>query len=228
MRSVDIRHDRHVTDVRDYLAWHDMYDDPNSSLSRRLELIREVLRTELSARPGPVRVLSLCAGDGRDILGVLKGRDDASRVTVALVEVLPQLVERARAAAADTEATVEVVAADAGFSTTYANLRAVPADVVLLVGVLGNLNEPDVSATVNAMPQLCAPGATLIWSRGRSLHGADDFIAPVRRLFAAAGFSERETLPFDVDEARATLGVVRYDGPPVPLLARHQWFRFAG
>ena len=39
--------------------------------------------------------MSLCAGDGRDILGVLAEREDAARVSVTLLEVLPELVERA-------------------------------------------------------------------------------------------------------------------------------------
>src|SRR3954447_6821584 len=98
-----------VSGVRDYLAWHEQYDDLGSSLSRRLALVREVLRGELDARPGPVRVVSLCAGDGRDILGVLAEREDAARVSVTLVEVLPELVERARTAAAEVAADVEVV-----------------------------------------------------------------------------------------------------------------------
>jgi hypothetical protein len=34
-----------------------------------------------------------------------------------------------------------------------------PADVVLLVGVLGNVSDADVAATVAAMPRLCAVGA---------------------------------------------------------------------
>jgi SAM-dependent methyltransferase len=169
-----------VSGVRDYLAWHEQYDDLGSSLSRRLALVREVLRAELDARPGPVRVVSLCAGDGRDILGVLAEREDAARVSVTLVEVLPELVERARSAAAVVAADVEVLAADAGCSETYVGLGTVPADVVLLVGVLGNISDADVAVTVAAMPRLCAPGATLLWSRGRSPEGSDDFVTPVR------------------------------------------------
>jgi hypothetical protein len=215
-------------DVRDYVAWHEEYENPGSSLPRRLEMVREVLRAELDARTGSVRVLSLCAGDGRDILGLLAGREDAARVQVTLVEVLPQLVERARSAAADVTAEVAVVCADAGCWTTYVGLAAVPADVVLLVGVLGNVSEADVAATVAAMPHLCAPGATLVWSRGRSLEGLDDFVTPVRQLFSAAGFTEMELRSFDVDDLRATLGVVRYHGAPVPLGSEDQWFTFVG
>ena len=211
----DVGHHGGVSGVRDYLAWHELYDDPGSSLPRRLALVREVLRGELDARPGPVRVVSLCAGDGRDILGVLAEREDAARVSVTLVEVLPELVERARSAAAD----VEVVAADAGCSETYVGLATVPADVVLLMGVLGNVSDVDVAATVAAMPRLCASGATLVWSRGRSLEGADDFVTPVRKAFSVAGFAEVCIRSFDVNADRTALGVVRFDGPPVPLAA---------
>ncbi len=214
--------------VRDYLAWHEKYDDPGSSLPRRLVLVRDVLRTELDARPGPVRVVSLCAGDGRDILGVLGEREDGARFSVALVEVLPELVERATSAAAEVEADVQVVCADAGCSQTYEGLATVPADVVLLVGVLGNISDADVAATVAAMPRLCAPGATLLWSRGRSLEGADDFVTPVREAFAAAGFTEVSIRSFDVHDDRTALGVVRFDGEPMPLGPRQTWFTFQG
>jgi hypothetical protein len=217
-----------VSGVRDYLAWHELYDDPGSSLSRRLSLVQEVLRAELDARPGPVRVLSVCAGDGRDILGVLAEREDAARVAVTLVEVLPELVERARSAAAGVAAEVEVLAADAGRSGTYVGLATVPADVVLLVGVLGNISEADVAATVAAMPGLCASGATLVWSRGRSLDGADDFVTPVRKASSAAGFTEMSIRTFDVEDDRTALGVVRFNGPPVPLGPQELWFTFVG
>jgi SAM-dependent methyltransferase len=217
-----------MSGVRDYLAWHELYDDPDSSLPRRLGLVREVLRGELDARPGPVRVLSLCAGDGRDILGVLAERQDAARVSVTLVEVLPELVERAGNAAAGLAADVQVVAADAGSSETYVGLATVPADVVLLVGVLGNLSDADVATTVAEMPRLCASGATLLWSRGRSLEGDDDFVTPVREAFAAAGFAEVSIRSFDVEDDRTALGVVRYDGPPVRLEPPERWFTFVG
>jgi hypothetical protein len=151
-----------VGDLRDYVRWHDQYDDPGSSLSRRLAMVRDVLDADLDARAGTVRLLSLCAGDGRDVLGVLAHRQDANRVVATLVETEPELVGRAWAAAGAVAASVEVVAADAGRSDTYVGLPTVPADVVLLVGVLGNFSEPDVAATVAAMPALCAPGATLV------------------------------------------------------------------
>ena len=103
-----------------------------------------------------------------------------------------------------------------------------PADVVLLVGVLGNLGDADVAATLAAMPQLCAPGATLVWSRGRSVDGTDDYVTPVREALAAAGFGEVSLTPFDVGDDHTALGVVRYDGPAVPLAPGALWFTFVG
>ena len=226
--ETEVDHHEEVSGVRDYLAWHEQYDDPDSSLPRRLAMVREVLRAELDARPGPVRVLSLCAGDGRDVLGVLAEREDTARVSVTLVEVLPELVERARRTAAKVAAGVEVVAADAGCSDTYVGLATVPADVVLLVGVLGNLGDADVAVTVAAMPSLCAPRATLVWSRGRSVEGADDVVTPVREAFSAAGFAEVSMRSFDVEDDGTALGVLRYDGPPVPLGVGERWFTFVG
>ena len=217
-----------VSGVRDYLAWHEQYDDPDSSLPRRLALVRELLRGEFDARPGPVRVVSLCAGDGRDILGVLAEREDAARVSVTLVEVLPELVERAKSAASQVAADVKVLAADAGCSQTYVGLSTVPADVVLLVGVLGNVSDVDVASTVAAMPGLCASGATLLWSRGRSLEGAEDYVTPVREAFSVAGFTEVSIRSIDVEDDHTALGVVRFEGPPVPIGARRTWFTFVG
>lgn len=79
-----------------------------------------------------------------------------------------------------------------------------------------------------SLPQLCAPGATLVWSRGRSTDGAADYVTPVREAFAGAGFAEVSRTPFDVDDDHTALGVVRYDGPAVPLERGGQWFTFVG
>jgi hypothetical protein len=61
--------------VKDWLAWHEGYDDPSSSLARRLEVVRRRLGAVLDAAAGERRqLLSLCAGDGRDVIPVLAAR----------------------------------------------------------------------------------------------------------------------------------------------------------
>jgi len=49
---------------------------------------------------GPVRIISACAGDGRDIIGVLTGREDWNRVSATLLEIHPAVADRARTSAA--------------------------------------------------------------------------------------------------------------------------------
>ncbi len=144
----------------DWSKWHDAYTTPDSGLPDRLLAVRDRIDRRLDAlAPDPVRVVSACAGDGRDLLGVLEGRADADRVSALLVEFDPELAARARRAAEALPAHVEVLQADAARSDVYAH--AVPADLVLLCGIFGNISDDDVRVTIRAAPQLCAPGAEL-------------------------------------------------------------------
>ncbi|WP_214406087.1 hypothetical protein, partial [Pseudonocardia lacus] len=55
-----------------WTTWHANYDDRDSPLSQRLVEVRRQIGAALDrAAPGPVGLLSLCAGDGRDVLPVL-------------------------------------------------------------------------------------------------------------------------------------------------------------
>jgi hypothetical protein len=169
-----------VAGQRDYVEWHRAYDDPGSGLSWRLRAVQGHIRRVLDERPGPLRVLSACAGDGRDVLGVLAQRADAARVSATLVELHPGIAARAREAAAG------------------------------------------VDRTIAAAPQLCAPGALLLWSRGR--HDGDRNAA-IRARFAAAGFAEVDYATRDAG-SRPALGAVRYAGPATPLVTGARLFSF--
>jgi hypothetical protein len=91
--------------MRDYLTWHEAYDDPNSDLLWRLKQAQTYIRQTLDHLTGSVTVLSLCAGDGRDVLQVLADRDDSSRVHTTLIELHPVLAQRAREFAAEAGLT---------------------------------------------------------------------------------------------------------------------------
>lgn len=57
---------------RDWYAWHQYYDDPDTSLAQCLAAVQGQIRAALDAAPpGPLHVISLCAGQGRDLIGVL-------------------------------------------------------------------------------------------------------------------------------------------------------------
>lgn len=207
--------------LRDYVQWLDRYDDPESPLSWRLRTIQGWLHDDLDSRPGPVDVVSVCAGDGRDIIDVLHTRHDAGRVNIVLLEAHPTVADLARKRAGDAGLDrVEVRTCDASFTGSY--VGAVPADIVLLVGLLGNMSHEDVSTTIATTPQMCRPGASLIWSRGRDL---DDINDRVRREFTDIGFTEQHYADSEQRTKPAT-GLMRYDGTTVPLEPNRRLFTF--
>ena len=117
---------------------------------------------------GPIRLLSLCAGDARDVLDVLATHERSADVTAVLVETDPVLTERARASVAslpDGAGEVDVRTADAGEVDVWADV--VPAQVVLACGVFGNLERSQVERCISTLPVACARGASLLWTRGR-------------------------------------------------------------
>lgn len=190
--------------TRDWQAWHDAYDDPASPLSRRLRIVQDEIAAWLDARGAlPSRVVSACAGQGRDLLPVLAARPGAN-VSARLVELDPGTAAVARDHAGPG---VEVVTGDAGCVAAY--LGAVPADLALMCGVFGNIADDDVRATVATLPQLCAAGATVIWTRSRR---APDLTPAIRAWFAETGFEERAF--HAPDGVLFSVGVHRFGGTP--------------
>lgn len=207
--------------MRDYERWHARYEDPDSDLSWRLWTVRGFVEDALDRHQGPMRILSSCAGDGRDVLGVLSGRDDAGRISATLIEVHLRIAARARKAAAALPITpVEVRTIDAGDSDAY--VAAVPAELVLMVGIFGNISDVDLSQTIATTPQFCQPGATLLWSRGRERGDRND---EIRASFAAASFTELDYATIDIG-SRPAVGAMRYDGPFQRLVSGKHLFTF--
>lgn len=205
-----------MTPRRNWHEWYRLYDDPGSSISQRLAVVRERIRIAVeAARPGPVRVLSLCAGDGRDLIGALAEHPRRDDVRAHLVELDPDLAERGRAAA---WAGVSYVVGDASRPDTYAG--AIPADLLLACGVFGNITDDDIATTVAALPSLLAPGGTVIWTRHR---GAPDLVPTVDAWFAEAGF---ERVYLSGPQHPYGVGVHRLTAEPRPLDAGVRLFTF--
>jgi Putative methyltransferase len=208
---------------RDWAEWHRPYDDPASLLSGRLRRVQAHLTALLDRQPpGPVQVISMCAGQGRDVIGVLEQHPRRADVRARLVELDPRNVEHARqaAAAAGLDA-VGVLAADAGRADSYAG--AVPAQIVVACGIFGNITDADISATVAALPGLCAPGAGVIWTRHTL---APDLNPAIRSWFAAAGFAEES---YEAPEGtRQGIGRHRLAAPPGALAPGTRLFTFVG
>lgn len=207
--------------------WHAPYEDPASNLSLRLRTVQGMVREGLDdARPpggGPIRVVSLCAGQGRDVIDVVAGHPRRDEVSALLVEQDPALVDfaRARAEAAGIGHVVRVLEGDASLSKWYAAL--VPADLVLVCGVFGNISAGDITATIEALPSFCRPGAHVVWTRHRR---SPDATPGIRASFSAAGFTE---LAFVAPEGTVmTVGHNRFDGEATAFDPDRRLFEFVG
>ncbi|RFU43555.1 SAM-dependent methyltransferase [Actinomadura logoneensis] len=210
-------------DRRDWAAWHDAYDEPGSALSRRLRTVQQRLREAVDAAPpGRIRVVSLCAGQGRDLIGALRDHPRRDDLAGRLVELDPANVRRAGAAAREAGMKrVSAVVGDASRTDAYAG--AVPADVVLVCGVFGNIADADVERTIGLLPQLCAPGAFVVWTRNRQ---PPDLTPRIREWFARHDFEERWISP--PEERAYGVGVHRFNGRPQPLRRGVRMFTFIG
>jgi Putative methyltransferase len=205
----------------DWRAWHDAYARPESALGRRLAVVQSQVRNALDdAPPGPVRVISVCAGQGHDLIGVLAEHPRREQVAARLVELDEHNAQQARAAVGEAGLEqVEVLAADASITDAYAG--AVPADLVLLCGVFGNISQADIAGTIANLPRLTAPAATVIWTRHRH---PPDLTPYIRETLAREGFAE---LAF-VDSPPFGVGVNRLGAPPKPFEGGVRLFEFIG
>jgi SAM-dependent methyltransferase len=206
----------------DWRAWHDGYDQPDSVLGRRLLVVQERIRLALDdCPPGRLRVVSLCAGQGHDLLGALERHPRREDVTARLVELDPRNAALAkRAAEAAGLRRIEVVVGDAALTRHYSGM--VPADIVLACGVFGNITDQDIKHTVARCSQLCTNGGTLVWTRNRK---PPDLVPWICRLLEEAGF-ERQWLS-GPDEGFG-VGVHRFTGEPQLLDSSARLFAFIG
>lgn len=177
----------------EWLEWHRGYGK-GGLLARRLRVVQKRIREALDRQPpGKVRILSLCSGDGRDLIGVLADHPRAADVRARLIEQNRDLASIGREQVQDHHLSgVSFRVGDA--STTDASDGAVPADIVLVCGVFGNITDSDVRNTIDHLRELCASRATVIWTRGRF---QPDLTPTLRDWFRSAGFTERsfDTIP---------------------------------
>ena len=201
-----------VVELRDYLAWHDDYDRLGSSLHLRLLMVQEFVATAFDeAPPGPIRVISLCAGQGHDVVTVARRHRRGGDVVGRLVEIDARNVDLARAAITQAGLSgLEVLEADAADSDAY--VGAAPADVILACGIFGNITDEAVERTIRFLPALCAPDAWVIWTRAPR---GDDILERIDGWLVDAGFESRAVVVGTGEIFGA--GAAQYRGEPRPL-----------
>ncbi|MBE9209800.1 class I SAM-dependent methyltransferase family protein [Nostoc sp. LEGE 06077] len=210
---------------KDWFEWHDLYQT-EPRLQQRLEIVREYIAHSLNASPqGVIRVVSVCAGDGRDLLGTLANHPRAQDVYARLVELNPQLVERGQATIESLGLTkqIELINGDATIASNYSG--AVPADIVIVCGVFGNLaDENELTRLLGNLSFLAKPGGFVIWTRGHS--NGIPHSETVRKSLREAGFAEvnfKLTATGDMG-----VGIHRYLGESVAEPKEPQFFVFSG
>lgn len=191
-------------------------------LSRRLRIVQhEICQALDDCPPGRVRVISLCAGQGHDLLGALQCHPRRHDVTARLVELDAHNAALARRTAlAAGLHRIEVVTGDAALTRHYHGM--VPANMVLACGVFGNITNCDIERTLAHCSQLCAHGAILIWTRHR--HGPDQVPWICRRLEQAGFYQHWLSDPHE----EFGVGVHRFTGQPKPLDPTARLFTFIG
>ena len=190
---------------------------------QRLTAVQEHLCECLDeAAPGPIRILSICAGDGRDVIGAVRSHRRRKDVAAWLVELNSQSVELGKGYSvnAGLERSLKFINDDA---TTYATYKGIgPADIVLICGVWGHVPVNEKSMLVRAVSTLCKPGGAVIWTRGTSKG-----IARVREIEAlfAGNWWDKGRVTYTPDAAWA-VATYRYRGPAQELPADGQIFHF--
>ncbi len=150
---------------------------------------------------GGGEILSLCSGDGRDLLPELAVAAGTFPAMLVENDEVLAAAAKARASALGLH-DVTVMVGDAGEVQTFA--ARLPVDLLLLCGVFGNISTGDVQVTVAAAPGMLKPGGTLIWTRGA---GRDTNLRPViRALFEECGLEE---VAFDSEPGGYGVGVNR-------------------
>ncbi|MFM2069797.1 MAG: hypothetical protein RLZZ623_60 [Actinomycetota bacterium] len=169
--------------ARDWVEWHRAYADPASELSQRLEVVTASIVGVLDGAPrGPIRVLSLCTGEARDLSGAAIDHPRAGDLTGAAVELSGGLASIAASNLSAAGTAIEVRCADAGRSIHWADV--LPVDLLVIAGIFGNLTDHHVQRTIAAVPAMVTSGGSVIWTR----HRKDPDLTPqIREWFDAAG-----------------------------------------
>jgi Methyltransferase domain len=206
---------------QDWYAWHDEYGEPGSRLARRLAVVQDrIARVLDAAPPGEIRVLSMCAGQGLDLLGVLETHPRRADVDALLVELDPRNTSAALARAQELDLRrVRIVTGNAALTDHYSTHA--PADLVLACGVFGNLTAEDVQRTIAHCAALCRPGGAVVWTRHR---GEPDLVPSICDWFAQSGF----TLEFVTEPGDFGVGAHRHTGQARRLAAGATMFEFLG
>jgi hypothetical protein len=210
----------------DWYAWHDNYRR-HRGLQARLDLVCEHIASSMTAcAPGVIRVVSVCAGDGRDLIGAMIAHPRAGDIQARLVEQDPRLVDAGQSCAdlSDLGPQLKFVRGDATLFSAYRG--AAPADLVLVCGVFGHVREENLAQLVRGLAVLCRPNGRVIWTRSMKAWDGERHVALIREYFRESGFEEVRFEKASVGES--AIGTYQYVGPALDFPISREMFIFSG
>lgn len=211
-----------ILEIDDWSTWHDEYENPDSELNARKRAVqRQVAAIVAECPPGPVTVLSICGGQGREVIGALENHERRGDIRGRIVELDPENGAFARAWAARVGLDkLEVVTGDASVSSSYTGLP--PVDLVVISGVFGHIDADDRQRLIAFLRQVCAEGARVVWT---FFNWDEDRTNTVRGYFVERGLVEES---FEVLEGKFAFTITRnrLSAAPVPFEPDARIFTF--
>lgn len=210
-----------MIEKKDWKKWHTHYDNSESGLAKRLRLVQNAISTCLPEQlDTKYQIVDICAGDGRDLLAVLQQYPHIAYVHSYLIEIDERLVEKARAEVKEYALkNIEVAQGDASLISAYKNVT--PANLILLCGVFGNINNDAIENTIANLSQLSVNGTRIIWTRNLR---SPNMTPKIRELFLKNDFRE---ISFDVtQDASYGVGIHEYIGQTKNLSETMKLFEF--
>ena len=207
--------------MKDWNLWHKHYDKTNSDLALRLRVVQEQINEILPEKlENNYQIIDICAGDGRDLIPVLAKYPNSRLVNSFLVEIDKELSDKSKDLATHENVTnISFVASDASLSAVY--IDDIPADLILLCGVFGNISDTDVEKTISNLSMFCKSGTKLIWTRNRR---EPDATPRIRKLLIDNDFSELVFIA--PDNNTYAVGVNEFKGTPKPFDKLTKLFTF--
>ncbi len=199
--------------VGEWSDWHDAYEDTSSELVGRMMGVRRHVATIVAeAPPGPMTVLSICGGQGRELIGALEDHPRKGDVRGRLVELdADNTAFASRWAAAAGLTGLEIVTGDASLGASYEGLA--PVDLVVISGVFGHLSSADRLRLIDFTRQLCRTGSGIVWTSHLSNDGPAEWL---RRAFLERRFEELEHGLVPGDDFQFTVTRSLYRGAQQP------------
>jgi hypothetical protein len=214
-----------IQQIDNWSTWHNEYENESSELNARKQAVQGHVAAIVSeCPPGPVTVVSICGGQAREVLGALEGHPRRADVRGRIVELDQENAAFALAWAKRAALNIEILNGDASISESYAALP--PADVVVISGVFGHINEADRARLIGFLPQILRRGGAAVWTfTPFSKDQLKEEYMQVREFFRGQKFVEERV---DRTTGRYSFAITRsrFDGDQAPLEPHAKIFEF--